>query len=114
MSRLTEALERYTNAENNRKAHITQNKAIFNAHEQLAFACIDAHNELEDAVVEANAGVSNADYEVRIFPQTQTLVDPDDLRANQGKTLTPELIASLVKTIQRPPRVSIKQRAGNI
>lgn len=106
------ALQKYSNAVAAVKEHKEANAGVFDAHEKLVFAVIDAENELRDAVAVSKEGVSNGMHRVTITPQTQTIVDPDDLKAHQGEALTPELIAELTKTYERPPRITIGEVAS--
>lgn len=103
------ALLKYSNAVAALKDHIKDNKTIFDAHQKLVYAVMDAENELRDAVAETKEGVKNETHIVTVTPVTITQVDPDDVRARQGQALTPEVIGEIIKTIERPPRIVISE-----
>ena len=98
------ALSKYGNAVAALEEHIEANKPLFDRHQQLAMAVVDAENELRDAVAEDGSGVSNALYNVTIEPKTQTVYDDALIKAK-----CPEAIS----TTQRPPKITIsKARAA--
>ena len=99
------ALTKYGNAVAALEDHIEANKPLFDAHQKLAMAVIDAENELRDAVAEDGSGVSNAAYIVTIEPKSQTIYDEAKIRA-----ACPDAIS----TQTRPPRITIgKNRTGS-
>lgn len=104
------ALDKYSSAVKELKAHISENKPVFDAHEKLTFRVIDAENELRDAVAEAGAGVSNDSHSVIIEPQTQVIADIEviDKLIQAGKILVSR--DEIVKTNQRPPRITISEQ----
>jgi hypothetical protein len=105
----TTALQQYTTAVENLKAHQEGNEVVFKEHARLLGLVLDARNQVEDAVAESGVGLENGMHRVTVTPMTQTIVDPDDLKAHAGQTLTPELIDQLVKTQNRPPRITINE-----
>lgn len=109
MSRTETALEVFARTKRAIDEHIAANKPVFDAHQTLVMANIDARNALEDVAAEEKENVSAGGFTVTVTPQTQTIVDPDDLKANEGKVLTPELIKVLMKVHERPPRISVRE-----
>lgn len=97
------ALQKYTNAIEERNEHIAQNKPVFDAHERIINKVIDADNELRDAVAEDGKGIENGLYKVTITPQTQKVYDDEML----SKLLQPEELAQVVKEVTRSPKISI-------
>lgn len=98
------ALERYTKAVEKRNEHIKANKTVFEEHERIVGAVIDAENDLRDEVAEANAGVENTDFKVIITPQTQRVYNEDKMK----QILTPIQFADIVNDVTRPPKISIR------
>ena len=109
MNTLT-ALDKYTKAVRQVKDHQESNSAVFAEHKNLMMTLIDAENELRDAVAEAGAGVSDAFTKVVITPQTQIWADIEaiDKLIAQGK-IPSALRDQIVKTQQRPPRITISE-----
>lgn len=103
------SLTKYSNAVAALKEHQAANEPVFKEHTRLLGNVIDAENELRDSVAETKEPVANATHRVTITPQTITQVDPDAVRARQGQTLTPEVIAELIQTTERPPRITISE-----
>lgn len=102
------ALDRYTQAVESLRIHEAANQKVFDEHKQFVMRLIDAENSLRDAVAEDGNGISNGTHEVVVTKQTQTFVDPDELRKAQVTTLTESQIANLIHTQERPPRISIR------
>lgn len=98
------ALERYTKAIEKRNEHIKTNKSVFDEHERIVGAVIDAENDLRDEVAEANAGVENTDFKVTITPQTQRVYNEDKLK----QYLSGPQFAEVVNDVTRPARISIR------
>lgn len=104
------ALEKYTKAVEKRDAHITENKAVFDAHEKIVMDIIDAESDLRDAVAESKEGVSNTEFTVTITPQTQTFVDIEQLdKFVADGSMSKEMRDLAVKTEERPPKISIRK-----
>lgn len=105
------ALEKYTRAMEALNGHIKQNKAVFDAHKRYVESVIDAENELRDAVATENKGVENSDFEVKVFPQTQTYADIEviDAMVKEGN-INGQMRDRIVKTIKRPLRISIRPK----
>lgn len=104
------ALEKYTKADQARKAFIEENKAVFDTQSNLVMAIIDAENELRDAVAESGKGVFNGYYKVSCVPQTQTFADIEVIDQMIGSgIIKKELRDQIVKTNERPPRISISE-----
>lgn len=102
------ALDKYTAAVEKRNEHITANKSVFTAHEQIVNSIIDAENELRDAVAETGAGVSNEAFRVTLVPQTQTWGDIEEVdKFVAGGKLSKADRDQIVKTQTRPPRITI-------
>lgn len=101
------SLARYTEAEKARREHIELNKKVFDEHERLVFAVIDAENELRDDVAMTKSAVSNNDFKVTYTPQTQVVYDEDVIRT----FLPAEKIPEAIKTVDRPGRISISVAA---
>lgn len=105
------SLEKYTKAfealEDHRQKHI----GIFDAHQALVLTLIDAENELRDDVAEGGVGIENTDFKVTITPQTQVFADVEEVdKLVKDKLISPEIRAKIVKTNQRPPKISIKRK----
>jgi hypothetical protein len=106
------ALEKYTNAVDARNEHMEANKPVFDSHQKLVFAVIDAENELRDEVAgmqglptDKNSLVAkNASYEIYFAPQTQRVYDDELL----SKLLSPEELTKVIKEIPRPTKTIIK------
>lgn len=108
MSNPAAALEKYSNVYAELKQHQKDNQSVFTAHQNIVLRLIDAENELRDAVAEAGAGISNADHVVTHTPQTQTWADIEvlDRMVADGK-LNADLYKEIVKTQNRPPRITV-------
>jgi ClpP class serine protease len=102
-----QALEKYTGAMDALIAHEEANQSVFDAHKVLVNKVIDAENELRDAVAEAKEGVANEQFKATYTPQTQTWADIDTLNASHGKLLTDALLKEIVKTQDRPGRITV-------
>ena len=110
MESANKALEKYTKVQQERKELIAAHKEVFDKFEAIGLRIIDADNELRDAISEYGAGVENDQWVVTIMPQTQTFADIeviDEMIAN-GVQLTPARRSEIVKTVERPLRISIK------
>ena len=105
------SLEKYSRAVQAMKDHQEANIAVFDKHKSLMMQVIDADNELRDAVAESGAGISDNLTKVTITPQTQTWADIEtiDRLIAQGK-IASALRAEIVKTQQRPPRITISEQ----
>ena len=105
------SLEKYSKAVQAVKNHQEANSSVFTQHKGLMLQLIDAENELRDAVAESGAGISDNYTIVTIKPQTQTWSDIEAIDAliAQGK-IPSELRSQIVKTQQRPPRISISEQ----
>ena len=102
------ALERYSNAYSAVTAHTNLNTVVFDEHKRLVGLLIDAENELRDAVAEAGASVANSNFRATLTPQTQTYADIEEVDAlAQAGRITQEERDKVVKTVGRPPRISI-------
>jgi hypothetical protein len=102
------ALDRYTKACEDRDLDIAQNKAVFDKHEQIVMRIIDAENELRDVVAEEKLSFSNGSFNVTFTPQTQTYGDIEALdRLIADGNIDKKFREALVKTISRPPRITI-------
>jgi hypothetical protein len=103
-------LEKFTKAKEALEAHIEANKALFDDHQKLVFAVIDAENELRDYAAEKNEGETNGKYTVVVTPQTQTWGDVEVLKEMlaSGK-IGQDFYDKVVKTEKRPARISIKE-----
>ncbi len=109
----TPALDKYTRAMDALKEHQSQNKAIFDVHQNLVMNVIDAENELRDTVAQIGLPVSNGLYNVTITRQTQTFADIEvlDSMVSRGAMLQ-GVRDTIVKTVQRPPRITISAIKG--
>ncbi len=114
MSNLPNALERYSAAVGQLKAHAEFNKPVFDTHQQLVYKVMDAENDLRDAVAEAKTGISNGIHVVNYTPQTQTYADIETLDKMIGQMLTKEARDQIVKTVERPARVTIGEVKTNL
>ena len=111
------ALSRYSSAEHSVRDDIQKNKSVFDNHERLVGSLIDARNALEDAAIasadpDAVTVTDNGEFRATVTPQNQVVIDPDQLRASHGKLITDELLSVLIKTVKRPPRVSVSTTPG--
>lgn len=114
-----EALEKYTNAVEALKDNIKENQQLFAAHERLVERKIDAENELRDiADEEFKKGawlgpISNGTFQVTVAKQDQVFADIETLDAfvKQG-VISPEVRNQIVKTQERPLRISITSMPG--
>lgn len=102
------ALQKYTDAIEERNEHLAQNKGVFDSHERIVMKIIDAENELKDAVAEDGKGVENGLYKVTITPQTQKVYDDEVL----CKLLQPDEVDKVVKEVTRSPKISITTLKG--
>lgn len=86
--------------------HINQNKPVFDAHERLVSAVIDAENALADEVEAAKVSANNGMFAVTYSPQTMTFADIEviDKLIAEGK-LDKNLRAEIVKTVDRPAKI---------
>lgn len=110
MTNATTALDRYTGAMEALKAHQEKNQFVFDAHKNLVNNVIDAENDLRDAVAGSKANVSNGSFRVTFTPQTQIWADIEELdRAIFEGKATNELRNRIVKTQERPGRISISE-----
>ena len=84
-------------------------KHIFAQHESLAHVAIGARARLEDAAANANKGISDGNYEVKLIPQEMTFADIEviDRLIAEGK-ISSTLRDEIVKTIPRPAHIVIK------
>ena len=113
----TNALGRYARAFEARRDLIERNRPVFDEYERIGMGIIDAENELRDAVSdeadpklpnEAN-GITGDGFNVTYTPQTQTFADIyviDALIA--GGVIPASKRAEIVKTVDRPARISIR------
>lgn len=103
------ALDKYTSAMNQLNDHTEKNQTVFNEHKNIMLRVIDAENELRDAVAESNAGISNGAFRVTVTPQTQTWADIEAIdRLIAAGSIPASLREAIVKTTQRPARISIQ------
>lgn len=103
------ALDKYTSAMNAMTNQQEANSPVFNEHKRLMLQVIDAENELRDAVAESNAGISNGAFRVTVTPQSQTWADIEAVdRLIASGSIPASLRESIVKTTQRPARISIQ------
>lgn len=121
MSNITVALDKFSRAKQSVKEHIDDNKKVFGDHEKLVGALIDAESELRDAAAELEEGIpvaggvvaSNNDFRILVTPQTQTFVDPEELKAIVENSAAPigdkAAILSTIHVNKRPPRISIQE-----
>jgi len=102
------SLSRYSEAVQAVEDHRKQNEAVFSAHKALVMRVIDTENDLRDTVAETMESVSDGDNKVTVTPQTQTWADIAviDALIASGK-IPAELREQIVKTQQRPPRITI-------
>lgn len=119
MSNIQDSLDKYTTAKGAVDAHIEANKAVFDVHKNLVMNMIDRDNELRDEAVAHLEGLpedkpsviaSNGSFKVIVTPQAQVFVDPEELKASEGKSLIPSVIAELIHTVKRPPRITISEQ----
>lgn len=104
------ALEKYTKLVEKRNEHIKANKTVFDDHEKIVMDIIDAENDLRDAVAESKEGVSNAEFTVTVTPQKQVWADIETLdKFVASGNITKEMRDMVVKTQDRPPKISIKK-----
>lgn len=110
MNPLQEALNKHTSAMNAMDDMREQNRTIFSQYERLANIAIGTRARLEDEAVAANSGIQNGQYEVKLIPQPQTFADIEviDQLIAAGE-IKAELRDKIVKTVERPPYVSIKK-----
>lgn len=107
------SLTKYTSAHKQMMEHQRNNASVFDEHKRLMLLVIDAENELRDAVDENKANVSNNDFRVTITPQTQTFADIEVIdRLIANGQISASLRESIVKTVQRPDRISITAQNG--
>ena|SRR5579863_2468889 len=104
------ALEKYTKAVQNIKDHIEANSAVFTTHKALLMQQMDAENELRDIVAETMQSISNNEIAVKVVKQSQTFADIPTLDewVKNGE-ITQAMRDKAVKTIDRPPHISIKE-----
>lgn len=102
------ALDSFTRARQAVEDHVAANKPIFDAHQRLVGNVIDTENALRDAAAEAGKGLSNGTFNVTVTPQTQVFADIEtiDQLIKEGK-IDPSLREKIVKTVTRPPRITI-------
>ena len=106
---LEKKLEKYEDAVQAIKDHIAQNKSVFDSHEKLVMAQIQAESDLRDAVQEAETGVSDGMYNVTFEKQTQTFGDVEAIeKLIAGGAIHKTLKGSIIKTVSRPPKILIK------
>lgn len=110
MADAANALSKYSACVKRLKDHQEDNSGVFKDHERLMLAVVDAENDLRDAVAELGAGVSNSEHRVVVTPQTQNYADIDviDSLVSNG-SISKELRDTIVKTVQRPPRITISE-----
>lgn len=101
------ALQRYTSAVGAIEEHIKENKAVFDSHQKLVMAQLDAENALRDAVAEEGAGCSNGIFDVTLTPMTQTVYNEDKIFSLLSLTRESAVGAGLITINQRPPRITI-------
>jgi hypothetical protein len=104
------SLSKYSKAVQAVKDHQEKNREVFDAHKNLLMQVIDAEGELRDAVAENGASISDESTKVTVTPQTQTWADIPTIDAliTQGK-ISATLRTEIVKTQQRPPRITISE-----
>jgi len=111
MANPTVSLDKYSNAVNAMKAHQESNQAVFDEHKRLVLKIIDAENELRDAVAESKEGVENLYHKVTVTPQTQTFADVEEVDKALGAGYISQSVRDrIVKTVQRPEKISITEQ----
>lgn len=107
------ALGKYASAMRARADLIEANKAVFADYERIGMTIIDAESELRDAVAEDKDGIVGDGYQVVYSPQSQTYADIEkiDEMIENGVKLTPGLRAEIVKTVDRPAKITIRKIA---
>lgn len=110
----TQSIAKYSRAVQAMKAHQEENKPVFDRHKELMMQILDADNELRDAVAESGASISDDFTVVTVTPQTQTFADivAIDKLIAEGK-IPATLRAEIVKTAQRPPRITVGEKHVN-
>ena len=101
------ALDKYANAVKALNDHKEANSAVFNAHQTLLYAVIDAENDLRDQAAEAGVGAENDEYKVTVTPQTMKVYDEEKLKV----MLSSEKFAEVVTEQVRPSRITISPKA---
>ena len=92
------------------KDHAESNKEIFDTHQKFILNVIDSENELRDYIAETKEGESNGTHQVTIIPQTQTWADIEEIdKLIAEGVISPSLRERIVKTQDRPARVSIRE-----
>lgn len=105
------ALDNYAKAVSALERHKEQNSTVFEDHQELVFRVIDAENLLRDEVAMAKSGVENNEYNVTCTPETQTFGDIEEIdKLVAAKLISPEIRAKIVKTVDRPARITIKKK----
>lgn len=116
MTNIETKLDRFIAAREAVLESVEKNKAVFDAHQALVMRLMDAENDLRDEAAlaeglkkgEPTVLASQGGYSVTATPVEQTWADIDELdRAIAEGQATNELRARIVKTQQRPTRVSI-------
>ena len=105
-------LEKYSEAVERRNEHVKENAKVFEAHEKLVYAVIEAENELRDEVAEMQGLAQDKEtivatgmtHKVIYIPQTQRVYDEDAIK----RLLTSAQILEVVKDNPRPPKIVIR------
>lgn len=108
---IIDSLEKYTIAAKAVDTHVAENKGVFDKHQSLVFALIDAEGKLRDDAAEAKEGATNGDYKVVVNPQTQTYADIEVIDALiAGGVIPASKRAEIVKTVERPLKITISKQ----
>lgn len=89
---INKALERYTKAVEAIHDHIKANKPVFDAHQQLVFAEIEAKEALTDAVLESKTNANNGRVRATYSPVFKRGYDGDFVMANASPKVKQALI----------------------
>ena len=100
-------LEKYTKAKEAVEAHIEDNKEIFDAHQKLVFALMDAENELRDQVAIDKKNINNGEYRVVVTPKSQTVYDEEKLLKAIRMTREEAIKDGIIADYERPVQITI-------
>lgn len=109
MSATQSALQRYAQTVRAIKEHIQANSSVFNAHQNLVLAEMDARSDLEDAAVGEEETLSKEPllahgFRVVVMPQEQTVFDEEKIAA-----IEKEKGITLITKQKRPARVVVSE-----
>ena len=110
MSNVKTLLDKYSDKVKALKAFQGENKSVFDQHQTLLFAVIDAENELKDEVASTKEVAKNDFHEVKRTPQTQTFADIEviDQLINNG-VIPASRRSEIVKVQDRPDYIGIRE-----